>query len=165
MKRHGLFFSVALLTFGIGVAFAWGFSQALQLSPDFSISSLVPKFLITQPGGGVQIKFQRIEKTEYDSYAEFYVTNGGSEALHYSGYSKDDHCSYKIRQDGRVEQKSPCWCGTGLVERRLLPGKSATYRVQVAKESERFEVGFDFGIGRKRRKQTIWSNEVVNSNP
>ena len=165
MKRLCLFFCLALLTFAIGVASARAYFQFHRLSLTLSTSSFLPKLLITPPGGGVQINFQRIEKTEYGSYAEFRVINGGSEALHYSGYSQNSHCSYMIRQGKKVEQKWPCWCGTGLAERTLLPGESATYRVQTTPESVKFEVGFDFLIGKKLRKQTIWSNEVVASNP
>ncbi len=165
MKRLSLFFCLALLTFGIGVASVWGYYQFHRLSLTLSTSTFLPKLLITLPGGGVQVKFQRIEKTEYGTYAEFYVMNGGSEALRYSGYSKNSHCSYMIKLGNKVEQMSPCWCGTGLAERTLLPGESATYKVQVAAESERFEVGFDFRIGKKLRRQTIWSNEVVAFNP
>ena len=164
MKRLGLFLCLALLTFGIGVTSVWGYSQFHRLSLALSTSTFLPKLLITPPGGGVQVKFQRIEKTAYGTYAEFYVMNGGSETLRYSGYSKDDHCSYVIRQGNKVEQKLPCWCGTGLAERTLLPGESAIYKVQVAAESEKFEVGFDFRIGKKLLKQTFWSDEVVASN-
>ncbi len=165
MKRLSLFFCLALLTFGIGVASVWGYTRFHRLSFALSTSTFLPKLLITPPGGGVQVKFQRIVKTGYGSDAEFYVMNGGSEALRYSGYSKNSHCSYMIKRGNKVEQKSPCWCGTGLAERKLLPGESATYHVQVAPGTEKFEVGFDFRIGKKFRKQTFWSYVVVASNP
>lgn len=164
MKRLSLFFSVALLTFGIGVALAWGSSLFFTFSSISYILPLPPALSVTEPSGNVQIKLQRVKKTEYGSYAEFHIVNGSSEALYYSGYSKDDHCSYRIKRGNFVEQKSPCWCGNGLAERRLSPGESATYQIGVSREVGKFEVGFDFQIGRARRKQTIWSNEVVISN-
>jgi hypothetical protein len=143
------------------VASVWGYSQFHRLSLALSTSTFLPKLLITPSGGGVHIKFLRIEKTDRGSCAEFRVMNGGSDALRYSGYSKDDHCSYMIRRGDKVEQKTVCWCGNGLEEHMLSPGESATYKVPVTHESGEFEVGFDFWVSKKSRKRTIRSNEQI----
>lgn len=161
MKRLGLLLCLALLTFGIGVTSVWGYSQFRRLSATISSSSFLPKLLITRPGNGVKINFIGITKTEYGSYAEFRVVNWSLESLHYSGYSREDHCSYKISRGDRVEQRSPCWCGTGLEKYKLSPGRSATYKLSLTPVTGKVRVGFDFGVGKARRQQTFWSDEIV----
>jgi len=165
MKRLSFFCGVSLLTFVIGLVTVWGYS--LLSKPPLAAYALPSSPVLSKPlpDGEVEIKFLRIEKIEYGSYAEFRIVNGGTEPLYYPGYSKDDHCSYKIRRKGSVEQKNPCWCGTGLEERALHPGESATYQTAVTGASGEFEVGFDFEVGQARRKQTIWCSDIVTLSP
>lgn len=165
MKRLGFFFSVFLLTFVTGFGIVWGYSLLSTTALAVSAPPASPALPKARLDGEVQIKFRRIEKTGYGSYAEFRIVNGGTEPLYYPGYSKDDHCSYKIRRGGRVGQRNPCWCGTGLGERALHPGESATYRVAVVRESGEFEVGFDFEAGKARSEQTIWCSDIITSSP
>ncbi len=166
MKRLSLFLGVALLTFVTGVVIAWCYLQFPQFFSTPAGSAATAASPVTKLSGEVQIKPQLIKRHEYGSVVKFHIVNGSPETLYYVGYSKDSHCSYKIKRGSQVEQKKErCWCGTGLAERTLSPGESATYRLDVAGQSERFEVGFDFTTGLMRRKQTIWSDEVVISNP
>ncbi len=114
----------------------------------------------------MQIKFLSSEKRNVDNYilVTFQITNGSSETLYYKGYSKDWHCSYKIKRGEKVEpQEGVCNCGMGLEERDLLPGETAKYDVAVALKSKtnKVKVGYDFEVGQERRKETIWTDEVV----
>ena len=99
--------------------------------------------------------------TNYGSFAEFRFVNGGTESLYYRGYSNDDHCSYRIKHQRTVARYNPCWCGTGLAERVLEPGDTATYRADITSASGRIQVGFDFQTGKDRHPQTFWSDEII----
>lgn len=172
MKRIGFLFAASLLTFCIGVGTA---AACLQLSRLYTLltgpsSGTSEKLQPATPSAKVVIKFQRFVWSEYVKYAEFRVINGSSEPLYYSGYGKDYHCSYKVKRKDNTRQLSPCWCGRGLKEQELLPGEAATYQVSlghtgynafVISETGNLEVGFDFKVGRARRPQTVWSNEII----
>jgi hypothetical protein len=167
MKRSNLLIGIAIFTFSIGVAVAWSWSSFSQLLTKETVStSTLPKLPAKPLSEEVQIKFLSSEKRNAPEYvfAIFQITNGSSETLYYKGYSKDSHCSYKIKRDNIVEpQKLVCNCGMGLEERALLPGETATYDIGilVKPKANKIQVEFDFGVGGERRKETIWTDEFI----
>ena len=158
MRRIVLLSSVLLCAFG--VAIYWSSRHLLKPPQTFPTSAASPT-AVSEKEGGVRIEFRGIQVTNHGSYAEFRFVNGGTDSLYYPGYSKNDHCSYKIKHKGTVAQNNPCWCGTGLAERVLEPGESATYKADITRESGRIQVGFDFQTGKNRHRQTFWSDEII----
>ena len=171
MKRLNLFIGIAIFTFSIGVAVVWfwlSFSKhpiAFFDSPptEKQVPSEFPAKSLSE---SVQIKFLSSEKRNAPGYVfvTFQITNGSSETLYYKGYGKDWHCSYKFNRGSKIEQQERlCTCGNGLTEQALLPGETTTYDVAVLLQSKtnKVEVGFDFDVGQERRKETIWTDEVV----
>jgi hypothetical protein len=175
MRRFNLLIGIAIFTFSIGVALVWfwlSFSKLPSASFDSppteeTIStSVLPELPIKPLSEQVQIKFLSSEKRNAPGYifVTFQIANGSAEILYYTGYSKDWHCSYKIKRAKKVEQQERlCTCGNGLAERALSPGETATYDVAVLLQykTNKIEVGFDFEVGQERRKETIWTDEVV----
>jgi hypothetical protein len=149
MRRLVSYFTASLLTFVLGVAAAWGYGLLTGPRPDRK----------------VRITLQRILMEDGSPYAEFRAVNGSAYALRYLGYDKDNHCSYSFRRGFDVKRNNPCTCGNGRAERTLHPGESATYQVSVRGEAGEFEVGFDFSVGKERRTETVWSENVVRLGP
>jgi hypothetical protein len=167
MKRSNLLIGIAIFTFSIGVAVAWSWSSFSQLLTEEVVSTLGLPESPTKPlSEEVKIRFLSSEKRNAPEYvfAIFQITNDSSKTLYYKGYSKDSHCSYKIKRDNIVEpQKLVCSCGVGLEERALSPGETATYNTRILAESKanKIQIEFDFGVGRERRKETIWTDEFI----
>ncbi len=175
MKRLNLLIGIAVFTFSIGVALVWfylSFSKVPAEMSDLLLSEKnVSTFVLPEPSAKplselVQIKLLSSEKRNAPGYVfvTFQITNGSSEALYYKGYSEDSHCSYAIKRGNKVEpQENACNCGMGLAERTLLPAETATYDVGVLLDTKinKFKVGYDFEVGQERRKETIWTDEVV----
>jgi hypothetical protein len=158
MRRVVLLSSVLLCAFGVAL---YSSSRRPLTPPKAFLTSAASPTVVSEKEGGVRIEFREIEVTNCGSFAEFRFVNSGTESLYYPGYSKDDHCSYKIKHKGTVAQNNPCWCGTGLAERVLEPGETATYKVDIRRESGRIQVGFDFQAGKNRHPQTFWSDEII----
>ena len=121
--------------------------------------------VVSKPGSHVEVEFLRFTNSERETYAEFQVSNGSSEAAYYWGYGRDSHCSDLVRHGRKVELASFCWCGTGLEEQLLRPGETAKFAVRVPDTKEAFEVGFDFRIGEGRLKRTFWSKKIERPAP
>ena len=171
MKRLNLLIGIAIFTFSIGVALVWFWLSVSKLpvvvfdSPpaEKQVSPELPTKPLSEQ---VQIKFLSSEKRNAPGYVfvTFQIANGSSETLYYKGYSKDWHCSYSIKRGEKVEpQEGVCNCGMGLAERALLPGETAKYDVAVPLKSRlnKVQVGYDFEVGQERRKETVWTDEVV----
>ena len=173
MKQNVLKIASFILSFTIGIAFVWlYFSNFPKIF--YSIFSRESTFTTVRPGQSlkpfseqVQIKFLSSEKRNAPNYVfvKFQIVNNSSATLYYSGYSKDWHCSYKFRRGTKVDEPQGliCNCAVGLAERSLSPGETAIYDVAVLPQSktEKIQVGFDFEVGRERRKETIWTDEVI----
>jgi hypothetical protein len=169
MKRIGFRLGIALLTFSLGVGAAWSYLHILRpflMAPSSTptkeaISRPIPLTSSDSPPEAVKISLRRSYRDEYGLIrAEFEVANGGSEPLYYRGYSKDDNEYWSVRH-GRRSHRWSTFCGTGLAEYQLLPGKSASFEVVIGREAGSVQVGFDFFVGEKRLRQTIWSDEIT----
>jgi hypothetical protein len=169
MKRIGFQLGIALLTFSLGVGLEWSYLHILRpslIAPNSTPTKEAasrPFLLISSdsPSEAVKISLSRSYRDEYGLIkAEFEVSNGGSEPLYYQGYGKDDNEYWSVRHGSRSHRFSP-FCGTGLAERALLPGKSASFQVVIGREAASVQVGFDFSVGEKRLRQTIWSDEIT----
>jgi hypothetical protein len=159
MKRVTFSLSIALLAFTTGVAITLGVYRTVGTVP-MAEKALHSSPAVSKTGSHVEVEFLRFTSSEPDTFAEFQVSNGSSEAAYYWGYGKDSHCSDLIRHGRQVELASYCWCGTGLEEQLLNPGETAKFAVRIPDTKEAFEVGFDFGIGEERLKRTFWSKNI-----
>jgi hypothetical protein len=108
----------------------------------------------------VEITLKRSYRGDYGRViAELEVVNVGGETLYFKGYSEDDNQYYSVRRGGESKSFTPS-CGTGLAERNLHPGERATFPVTVGREAGHMQIGFDFLVGGKRLRQTLWSDDL-----
>jgi hypothetical protein len=163
MKRLSFLLALALLTFGLGVGAASGYARVAKLLTSEPADTLAarpqPSALPARPAEEVRITFLRAYRDEGTLVAEFQVTNGSREIISYSGYGKGDNVSWSVRSGKRSVRFSP-FCGTGLNGYSLYTGDSATFRV-VLDGPGYVQAGFDFLVGEKSKRQTIWSDEVL----
>jgi hypothetical protein len=159
MMRFALLLTISLVTFVAGLASSWTVNSLWYAltGPEESITTAVASVQDLDVGLAGTLEFEGLK------YADLIVTNRGSETAYYTGYSRDSHCSYMIRQHGLVRQGSFCWCGTGLAEQALGVGETVVFQVPVPKNSGSFEVGLDFEMGDARLKRTVWSRTIFNT--
>jgi hypothetical protein len=164
MKRIGFRLGISLLTFGLGVGAAWSYLHILRpslIAPNSTSTKEATSCSSDSSSEVVKISLRRTYRDEYGLInAEFEASNRGSEPLYFQGYSKDDNEYWSVRHGSRSRRFSP-FCGTGLAERTLLPGDSAGFQVVIGREAASVQVGFDFFVGEKRLRQTIWSGEIT----
>ena len=150
MKRVCFFISTSFFTFVIGVLLTWSLPRVPQAA------RAEPK-----PRGQTQVFIQRVVKRGRHYKIQFRVVNGSPDPVRYQGYSKDNHCAFIIRPEVGAERQMPCFCGTGLVEQTLLPGEVTTFQMGIAQGYGKAKVGFDFLVGSARRREVVWSADVL----
>jgi hypothetical protein len=149
MKRLTFLLGVAFLTFSVGFILAFNQPRIFQPSP-----------AISNVSEHIRLNLQRLEKLENSYEMRFQVLNDSSEVLRYQRYSKDDHCAFLIKRSGGADTQVPCFCGTGLAERTLNPGETAVFSINLGQGYGQIRVGFDFLVGKARRKEAVWSEEI-----
>lgn len=167
MKRISLQLGMALLTFLIGVGTAWSYMHILQPMLNASqrrpvSEDSIPPARVSSGSASkaVKISLTRSYRSEDGLiHAEFEVVNVSGELLYYRGYSKGENMFWSVRR-GKTSTRFSPFCGTGLSDRELLPRESTKFQVVVGHTDGSVEIGFDFLVGEKRLRQTIWSGTV-----
>ena len=116
----------------------------VNLNPDNTrpIAALLPDWRPTVGGPAAQIVFTSRQVEPRGSHSlHFVLLNSGNASLYFSGYSPDSYRGgmpvgqigpvySKERKVGEKWQKVVMgWCGTGMEQRRLLPGQAGYFRV------------------------------------
>jgi hypothetical protein len=156
MKRLALVLTISLVTFISGLASSW---MVNYLWNAFTVQDpfIVP---FSDSSADVDVVLAGIMQFEGAKYADVVVANRGPETAYYTGYSRESHCSYMIKQRGQVRMGSFCKCGTGLSEQSLEVGDTVIFQVSIPNNSDPFEVGLDFEMGEARLKRTVWSRLI-----
>ena len=164
MKQYFLSPFTAILTFLLGIAVT--FSIILLTPPpnlespkieklEYSTLEIEDPFCELEKGE-IEIKYDwsLMGKDSLDGIFE--VTNNTSRTIYYRGYEENDHQAVWIKQNGKLEsvRKFSCWFGVKLQE--LKSAESRAFYIPVPQNNKPFEAGFDFLIGNKQEKKTVW---------
>ena len=168
MKRIGFRLGISLITFGLGLGAVWGYLP-ISKPPLIAVEPLPTNETITcpihrppsaSPAEGVAILLKRSYRNKYGRIiADFEVTNYSDEPLYYTGADKSENRYWHMKRGNQLEHYDST-CATGLLLQTLLPGSSVRLQFVVGDEPGKVQVGFDFSVGEKLIRQTIWSDEV-----
>src|SRR5262245_37920060 len=134
MKRITSFIGVAILTFSTSVAISRVVNKVTSIIfPQPTVSWTAADAILNND---LEVNFVGMTHDEYGDYAQFDVTNGGSETAYYSGYGKNSHCSTIVRQGLEFKLALWCSCAVGLERQALNPRETARFSVQIRKANE-----------------------------
>src|SRR5260370_10631727 len=135
-----------------------GFSLVWITSP--RVQAQKPRNSVrAQPHRRVVIEFMRFIQNSEHTYAQYRVTNFGSEPVRYPGFAVNSNCMILIRQGALIKAPPSIW-GTHLFGTySLMPGETFVNDVQIPDEEEQFEFGFAYEIGAKHCWTIAWSGK------
>jgi hypothetical protein len=156
MMRFALFLTVSLATFLAGLTSSWSVNYLWNAltGPEQFIAPL------SDSSEDIDVVLIGIVELHGMRYADFIVANRGSETAYYTGYSRESHCSYVVKQRGHIWTGSVCSCGNGLSEQSLNAGDTVIFAIPIHNNSDPFEIGLDFKMGDARLKRTAWSRMI-----
>ena len=109
---------------------------------------------------GVVVEFMKFISNSEHTYAQFKVTNSGSETVRYPGFAVNANCMILIKQGALIKNPPSIW-GTHLFGTySLSPGGTFVSDVQIPEEKAPFEIGFGYEVGAKHRWTIAWSGEI-----
>lgn len=159
MKHFCIRFSIALLTFFVGLAFTSVIMSSTQIpevkviSDDFD-SDLTEIYQLSDNKVEVEYNYTLISK-EF-SNGVFVVTNKSKESIYYSGYDKNSHVDNWVNQNGKVTMATKLPCYNGVEEQELKPNDSAIFEIPIPRNRKPFDAGFVFMKTKNGDTQTVW---------
>ena len=109
---------------------------------------------------GVVIEFIRFISNAEHTYAQYRVTNFGTEPVRYPGFAVNSNCMILIKQGALIRQGPSTWGTHYFGTYSLRPGQTFVYDVQLPDAQEPFEIGFGYEIGAKHRWAIAWSKKI-----
>ena len=110
--------------------------------------------------GKVEMEFIRFISNQFHTYAQYRITNGSAETVHFPGFARNSNCLIFIRQGALVKQMKSTWGQIGFGSQSLFPGDAAISDIQVPDEDGPFEIGFGYEVGPKHRWDIAWSEKI-----
>jgi hypothetical protein len=158
MKRITLWLCTALLAFIVGVLMTWGYELAHPAIR--SNKALNPNPVQSNLSGKMELEFIRFISNQIHVYAQYKVTNGSSEIVHYPGEATNSNWAMFTRQDGWVKPVEHITTGNLFGTQSLLPGDSIIYDAQVPEGKGPFEIGFAYEVGNEHVWDIAWSGKI-----
>ena len=149
-------FIVAILTFGISVAFTTAVIFPTQIPKvEVTDNSVIETVNLIETIGEIEIKYETSNPRKDDSdEAIFLVKNNTNKSVYYFGNHVTNNQNSWVKQNGKIKYIEP-HRGAEITEQELKPTESTYFWIPAPQNKKPFEAGFVLRLGEKRKEQTI----------